>query len=314
MSEPRVINSFPQPKTPPGPNYRRETEEYEAWLARQAPNAGPRKIVLRGKLGALTPHKGKGFVTEEQTVVGTVGSEGVTTTDGWGKWTKVNRRQRIDVTVLEGYAPYTITVPLLLDAKFLGLEDIEQEVKKLEWMGGRGTMFQGKPGRPGQGETPLIELTCESRLVPYWCQSTRGKEGSILYVLEKIEYNMMGREWIAPIRIPSGHRVGARTRQACTLTLLQYVGPMAATLDSAANRLAILKHQQHIFGKPFLVEDGHNTFMKIAAYLNNSDPSNIPAAAREIQQANPKLGASVYKRLNRGTRVRIPESATPARF
>ncbi len=313
MSLPRVVSQFPQPKTPAGPSFRKETEEYEAWLAQQAPAAGPRKVVLRGKLGALTPHKGKGFVTEEQTVVGTLGSEGVTTTDGWGKWSKVARRQRTAITVLEGYEPYTITVPLLLDAGFLGIEDVEQEVKKLEWMGGRATMFQGKPGHPGQGETPLIELTSESRLVPYWCQSTRGSEGSVLYVVEKIEYNILGREWITPIRLPSGPRVGARTRQACTLTLLQYVGSSAATLDSAANRVAVLKEQQNTYGKTFIVEDGHNTFMKIAAYLNSTDASNIPTAAQEIQKANSKLGASVYKQLNRGAKVRIPESATPAR-
>lgn len=281
----------------------KQTPEYERWLKEHAPGAGANRVVLSGKLGA-----------EEQTVVGTLGSEGVTVVDGWGRWSKVQRRQRTAITVLEGYEPYTIELPLLLDAPSLGREDVEQEVKKLEWFGGRGTIFSHKPGYPGQGETPLLELTANSRLVPYWCQSNKGSEGSIRYVLEKIEYNVLGHESVAPIRLPSGDRAGARTRQACTLTLLQYKSPSAAILDSAANRLAILKEQKKTFGPPFTVDDAHDTFLKIASYLNSSDPRNISTAATEIARANPKLGASIHKRLKRGTKVQVPLSATPARF
>ncbi len=292
----------------------RSKAEYEAWLRMHAPQAGNKKVVLRGKLGALTPQKGKGYVTEEQTVVGTLGDEGVLPIAGWGKWAKVPRRQRTALTVLEGYEPYTITLPLLLDAGFLGKEDIETEIKSLEWFGGRGTAFHGTPGIPGQGETPLIELESQSRLVPYWCQSTRGQEGSIMYVLDNLEYNTIGREWIKPIRLANGPRVGARTRQAVTLTLIQYVEAPGALIDSVANRVGVLQPQKQTFGKPFIVSGGHNTFMKIAKYLNRTDQSNIPVAAREIQEANTSLAKSVYKVLKHGTKVRIPESATPRRY
>lgn len=270
---------------------------------------------LTGKLGGLTPGKSPGYALEEHTLTGILGDEGITPTDGWGKWAKVGRRQRTGVTVLEGFEPYTITVPLLLDAQALGLDDIEALVQILEWMGGRGTLFKGKPGHPGVGEPPLIELSSESDLVPAWCQSGRGHEGSVLYVLQSpIDYNMLGREWLTPIRKAAGEPgAGRRTRQAATLTLVQYEGTSANTSDSVANRVNILRKQEHTY-LPFTVGDNINTFTKIAKHFNRSDPARIPAAAREIQKANTRFGASVYKFLPHGAHIKIPESATAKRF
>lgn len=271
-------------------------------------------VTLTGKLGAVTP-KGKLVGPEEHHIEALLGSEGVTPTDGWGKWAKPGRRQRTALTVLEGYNPYTITIPLLLDAGFLGFEDVEKQCSILEWFGGRGTLFHGKPGHPGQGEPPIIEVASTSELVPKWCQSGLGSEGSTLYVLENpIEYNMFGREWVTPIRRAAGEPgAGRRTRQAATLTLIQYEDvPGSSTTNSAANRYNVAQAQGHAF-IPFTVSDNINTFMKIAGHFNHTKHANIPEAAREIQRANSKYGASVYKRLPRGAKIRVPESATGKR-
>ena len=270
---------------------------------------------LTGKLGGLTPGKSPGFVLEEHTLTGILGEEGATPTDGWAKWAEVERRQRESVTVLQGYPAYKITLPLLLDAHALGVSDVEGLVSILEWFGGRGTLFQGKPGAAGVGESPLLELSSESDLVPAWMQSGRGREGQTYYVLQgPIEYNMFGREFIKPARKGSGeHGAGRRIRQAANLTLMAYVGTSADTSDSVANRVNILRKQEETYVS-FTVGDSINTFTRIAKHFNRRDPARIPDAAREIQQANTKYGASVNKNLPRGARIKVPESATGKRF
>jgi hypothetical protein len=271
-------------------------------------------VRLTGKLGALTPHAGKGFQIEEQTLTAIVGSEGMTTTGGWGKWARVGRRQRTGLTVLEGYEPYTVSLPILLDANYLGLDDIEHQVAILEWFGGRGPLFQGRPGHPGLGEPPLLEVSSESELIPKWCQSGRGREGEIYYVLDGIEYNMLGREWVPPIRRSIGETgTGRRQRQSATLTLIQYIGAQGDTSNSVANRVALLQKQEHTF-TTFIVRGGVDTFKRIAKHLNASDPARIPDAAREIQKDNSRYGASVDKLLPHGAHIRVPESATSKRF
>lgn len=263
-------------------------------------------VTLTGKLGG----------TEEQVLTAIVGQEGVTPTDGWSKWAQVERRQRTAVTVLQGYAPYTITLPLLLDAQALGLADVEGLCSILEWFGGRGALFHGNPGKAGEGESPLITLFSTSALIPAWIQN-RGEKG-LDYVLQTpIEYNMLGREWIVPIRKGSGEPgAGRRVRQAANLTLVQYVeAPIGGGgADSAAARLNALDKQEHTYIRPdFTVTAAVDTFIKIAGRYNRTTPERISDAAQEIQQANSRYGASVHKKLPVGAKIRIPESATSKR-
>lgn len=271
-------------------------------------------VTITGKLGALTPGKQPGYVKEEHQLQAIVGTEGVTTTGGWAKWAKQQRRQRTSVTTLEGYDPYAITIPVLLDAAFLGKADVEQDCRVIEWFGGRGTLFAGRPGHPGEGEPPLLEVASDSELVPFWCQSGRGNDGSVIYVLDSLEFNMLGREWVPPIRQAANTSTpGRRIRQAANLNLLQYVGTSADTSDSAANRLNVLRKQEHSY-LAFTVTDSINTFLKIAKHFNITDPARISEAAREIQRANSRYGASVTKPIPRGAHINVPESATAKRF
>ena len=262
--------------------------------------------------GQLVKLTGAAATKEEQSLSAIVGTEGVTTVDGWAKWAKVGRRQRTAMTVFEGYEPYAISVPILLDARFLGHSDIEHQVAILEWMGGRGTLFRGHPYAEGEGEPPLIEISSDSELVPKWCQS-RGHGNGTLSVLEHIEYNMLGREWVPPIRRNiNSHGAGRRTRQAATLTLLEYVGAPDARSNAIVHDVNLLRAQEHTY-ETWTVHDGVNTFTRIAKYYNRRDHRRISEAAREIQKANPKLGASVTKTLPHGAKVRVPLSATDKR-
>lgn len=300
MTEPEVIAQWPQPITvgdspTPITDARVALEELERELKRA-------RIGLIGTLAALvgTRANHRHLVEEVHHVNAICGTEGVTVTGGFAKWQTVGRRQRIGVSVLEGYDPYTITVPLIFDS--LGdPKGVEDEIEVLEWMAGRGRLFRGRPGHSGEGETPLLQIYAASgsKLVPPECTTK-----DIRFVVTNIEFNTCGRDWIQPIREPNGIRI----RQAVTVTLTQYESGGGRGLDSPANRAQVAGKQKHEY-RTFTVGDGVNTFRKIAAKLN-TNPNRIGPAAREIADANPKLGASVDKRLNRGTRVRYPLSAT----
>lgn len=296
----------------------RERRELERWerQASPVPSVGQR-VTLLGKIGALGKHSNKPL-EESQEVIGLIGTEGITVTAGYGKWTKVARMQRTALTVLEDYEPYAIDLPLILDVQAsrpvnkAGEEssDIEEYVNRMEWMGGRGSLFKNAPGKPGEGETPIIAISSAGSLVPNWMQ--QGKEGGeILWVIEKLEYNTMGREWVLPIR---HEKTGRRIRQALNVSLLEYSGAPNAHYDSQANRVRILQTQSQKM-ELFTVEGGVNTFLRIAKhYLGSAEHSRIPDAARELQKVNAKYGASITKILPHGAKIRVPESVTKRRF
>jgi hypothetical protein len=292
MSTPVVRRSFVQPITPP------PVGEEGPTRASVEKSLGPSDI---GLLGELTAVAGKAVVVRHA-IRAICATEGIVVTAGYGKWKNVDRRQRTSLTLLEGFDPYTITVPLILDG-VANLESVEEELEKLEWMGLRGLLVGASDAEregkfhPGQGETPTIEVL--GKLVPSAVSSP-----DIRFVLTGVEYNMAGRELILPVRRGDGERV----RQALTLTLTQYISSKGAS-QSPAQRAAAIKAEEHEY-KHFVVSDGIDTFRKIAKHYRAAD---ISGAAREIQKANSKLGASVDKVLKHGTKVKVPRSATSER-
>ena len=95
------------------------------------PSAGASLITI-SFYGKLT----NGKHHEEKTFRGIANSESIVATEGYAKYAHVPRPQRVAVTVIEGYEPMTITVPLLLDKTTGG--DVESDIQALEWMGGQG--------------------------------------------------------------------------------------------------------------------------------------------------------------------------------
>lgn len=278
-----------------------EKVELEETLA-NLPRRG-QKITLRGATGYVSHGSA---VQERYSVTGTLTREGIRPTGGWAKWSNVARRQRTSQTVLEGYEPVTLEVPLILD---VGVEqplgpsghrqgDIEAYVERLEWMGGRGRLFKGKPAHPGRGEPPILEIESKGSLVPLWYQNRNGEE--IWWVLEDMSF---GPE---PVRKESGRR----TRQEVTLTLKQYVGSFGNSRSAAAQRIIQTQEQSFVY---MTVGGGVNTFTDIAKKYNQTT-QRIGEAAQEIRKANPGLGSSVNKPLPHGKRIRIPVSATSKRF
>src|ERR1039458_7403555 len=117
---------------------------------------------------------------EENTVEALAGEGAPTVTDGWPEWLTIPRPQRLGMTVLQSYRPIRLSIPVRFEAILeseqttpLGKPyDIEREIQKLEWMGGRGRpgeghgdphpkpggTFRGVPGHDALGDSPLIEV------------------------------------------------------------------------------------------------------------------------------------------------------------
>ncbi len=138
-----------------------------------------------------------------------------TPSTGYAKWAHIQRPQRKALTILEGYEPMTLTVPILFDAvRTNGLqEDCENEIQWLEWMGGRGIKYR-KPYEAGVGKPPLIQVYAaegnnrERPLIPKPFQTPNVK-----WFVDDIVFDEH------PLRSPGG----ARIRQAAVVKLVEHV-------------------------------------------------------------------------------------------
>lgn len=216
--------------------------------------------------GSLTD--GKQIATK--TFVVLAGDGPPTVTGGWAKWATIDRPQRVGLTVLQGYDPMSMTVPILFDSVTTGGDSLEDDIATLEWMAGRGRLYDGSPFSPAFGENPLVTITTtdpagnSTPLVP---ESYQGD--AINWLVTDIAHGDAYRD-----------RHGQRVRQATTVTLTQFVGnPFSTGNDSPTKREQARKG---LAGKTvtFSVTKAVDTFRKIAAHYGN------PADARAIQKAN----------------------------
>jgi hypothetical protein len=259
-------------------------------------------------------------------VVALAGMSAPKVTKGWVKWAEVPRWGRVGITVIEGYDPRVMEVPILFDA-ITGFaeehEDVETNIRKLEWMAGRGHPHAGLPtgARDASGESPLVKVFAvgihgdESPLVPInEVNSGSPEEGGVHWLVTDIAFydepQTAGRlgPW-ATTRKRDGHRI----RQAATVTLLEHT---TYAFDAATKRRAEergkLKHK--------FIEvrstSARNTMRKVAYHEFQIKHTPVYKRAKgmgEVVQANNesgrKLGHDQNKPLTPGTRVRIPESA-----
>jgi hypothetical protein len=279
MPEPIIVSQSAQPQsTTPAPSHRSGTQsQYIRFF------------------GSLTNGKSP---PEEKAFEVLAGEGGATATDGYAKWARVPRPQRVAMTVLEGYEPMTMTVPVIFDAVVASRrrEDIELNIQKLEWMGGRGVLFQGV-GKPGQGDSPLVQIeTTDSTgrgtpLVPLQFQTA-----DLRWVVTGIAFDE------SPDRNHSGHRI----RQKVTVTLTEHVSSPGTSFDSSTTRR---RAREAVAGqyRTFVTTDAVNTIERVAVRFAH----NL-SATREISRANSgnrKIGSNPEKPLPRGTHVKVPLSA-----
>lgn len=265
----------------------------------------PQRILLKGTLT-------NGKELEEREVSVLAGEGGVTPTEGWAKWAKVPRWGRVGLTVLEGYEPFALQVPVLFDSVTNPSYDVEKEIQSLEWMGGRGIAFGPTPpgsrrkvGTPGVGDSPLIQVYArdsndhEVHLVPKQFQTA-----DLRWV---VDGNRGGISFDAnPLRAA---KTGNRIRQAATINLTQHIPSPGHSFDSTATRVA---YRKGLHGSELRhTTRSMNTVAKVvqdSMVKNHVPPSHRSKVISEVLAAN-KLGTNPNKGLKVGTPVKVPFAA-----
>lgn len=235
------------------------------------------------------------------------GENAPTVTDGFSNWNQVQRLQQVAVTTLAGYDPYTMTVPVRFDCyqqDWLDTQNgnanlhaaaLEQDIQKLEWMGGRGKLFGPTGvGIAGVGDSPLVRVASidsagkQTPLIPPNAQGVQ-------WVVSGIDYDT------SPIRNAAGYR----TRQDVTVTLMQWVqDQFSASADSSSAR-AVANGAVSGQYKTYTTTSALNTVQKLAAKVAPGDPT----AASQIlaaNKSNTRIGTSVNKQLPTGTKLKVP--------
>ena len=259
---------------------------------------------------------------EEYTLQILAGEGAPTVAGGWPEWLTINRPQRVGMTVLQGYPPVKLTIPIRFEAITTGARtrpdtglprNIEREIQILEWMGGRGRplgthpkpggTFAGTPGHDALGDSPLIQLQTESPgsqnpLIPVQFQA-----GSMSWV---VDGEAGGISFDAnPLRDAGG----ARVRQLATIYLKQYVPSPGSSADSAAERAAA-KAGGAGKGRYYKTTSALNTVKRLVQHIikGTGSAASTQAVKETIaaNRGNKKIGTNPNKPLAAGTRVFIP--------
>lgn len=182
---------------------------------------------------------------------------------GYGGWQEVERPKKMPLTEWQGSPPYRMEVDLLIDGWAAGTS-VEAGVAILERMG-------RDPG--GDAPPPFLRIRLPSG-------SPRSPK--IAWVIENLE-------WGDSLRL----RNGKRTRQAVTVTLLQFVDD--EQLSPAKRRKKKKGKKSH--PKTYTVANKTTSLMDIA--------KKFRVKWQTLKKANPSV-RDPRRNLARGKRIRIP--------
>lgn len=250
-------------------------------------------------IGRLT----NGSALQEYWVEVLAGNGAPTITDGFARWAIVDRPQRVGMTVLQGYNPIVMEVPILFDCVMQReanqAPDIEYPIQALEWMGGRGKLYT-QVGHPGQGDSPLVSLYsanakgAETPLIPLNCQD-------LDWVITSISYDT------GALRNPAGGRI----RQAATVTLTQHVNSPGTSFDSPSTRAKVKQKNQDNYAT-YRLTQAHNTIRKITTFDALNPKHSAAVTVLNFNKKRLHLGPSVDADLTKqhpiGTKIRVPFS------
>lgn len=216
-----------------------------------------------------------------------------TVIDGGPNIGVVPRPKRVGVTVVEGYNPLVLSIPLLFDQMANDTVDgqsIEGDMDILEWMWGRGRLYSGSPFSPALGDPPLVTIIS--------ADNSGNPIPLVRLAYQPISWLVTGLAWDPN---PDLNAAGHRIRQPVTVTATQHEpGPFDAGNDSPATRA---KGRNGQAGKTYTVtvRAGLRTYQEIATHSAHN-----PSAARTILDAN-----KTTKGLTsiRSTTARLPDRA-----
>ncbi len=218
---------------------------------------------------------------------------------GYAKWMHIPRPQRKALTILEGYEPFTLTVPVLFDAVRAGEgkqhagEDVEDKIQWLEWMGGRG-IKQTAGFQAGVGKPPLIQV-----------YSAGGASSEREFPLIPAPFQTQNIKWFIDDITWDEHPLrsagGARIRQSAVVRLVEYV------IDPAGRKTPAKASY-----KVFRITPSLNTVEKLVKHwmapklLHEGKLREAVSETLKANVANKTIGSHPQKVLKNGIHVRIP--------
>lgn len=221
-------------------------------------------------LQTLEPVNGKTLTLEVP-----AGEGSPTVTDGYGGWEVVNRPFRTGLTVWRGFSPIILSVPLLFEGFDEG-KSLEGDIEVLELMAGRGR--DGGPVRP----PPVLRLHSgsiftdrDSGLIPANYRTLT--DSSIVWVINDIDWDD------SPLRNSSGNRI----RQACTVTLMQFVGPEKLAIPAAKGKTGTTGV------KTIRVKQGDTLRSLAKKYLGDSDRWTEIKRTNNLKSSKLKVGQTL---------------------
>lgn len=265
---------------------------YQPWTAQQQLNF----------VGALkNPSTGQ-VATYEFTVL--AGATRPTITAGFPKVQIIDRARRLGYTMVTGYDPISLDVPIQFEAmvnnpigKYTG-QAVEQDIQKLEWMAGRGKDFatsRPKVGQAAVGTPPIVTVASFDG---------GGRETAL------IPPNVHGLQWlISNISYDTAaisDRQGNRVRQAATVTLTQYVPLPSATTSRSKTPDGFKTYRTG--------ENGNGDTVKsvVEKHTNRSDAATLRAVLKFCRSKNKRFPTtSATKKLKKNTAIYIPDSLLP---
>jgi len=236
------------------------------------------------------------------------GEQAATVTGGWAKWGLIERPQRVSMTVLQGYDPVTMDVPIRFDNVVPSAgSDIEGDIQKLHWMAGRGKLFSaaGHVGAAGQGDSPIVNV---------YSASSDGKQTPMIPPdAQDIDWVITGLDFD---RNPLRDHGGKRVRQDVTVTLTQHISSPGTSLDSASVRARARKgiEGEYVY---FPVTSARNTIRKITTFDAHNPTHAAAVAVLKTNKARLHLGSSIdaplIPHLKPGTKIKVPKTVVLSR-
>jgi hypothetical protein len=282
MPLPEVLRQYPQPTTSGGP--KAEARAREAALP-------PRKIPVLQEVGFFA-HTLTG---EAKTFTVLAGEASAVPTEGWAKIQKVQRFQRVSLTIPEGYDPYVLTVPVLFDAVVLARDrpNVEEDIQTLEWMAGRAAHGEAK-GPPPQVSVYSTDSNGNmTSLVPRQFQTVHGT--SQQWYITGIEFDTAALKASREMARQRGISPGDRVRQAATVTLTEIVVTQSAIQQER-------KYREEVKGK-FKIVYTTSTVNNIKRVAKSQ---GFPEAWEAVLAANRNVTTSPDRPLRNHTKIRVP--------
>lgn len=229
-----------------------------------------------------------------------------TITGGFTKINTLDRPRRKGFTMPVGWDPISIDVPIRFEYRtnygqyglYGSANQLEIAIQKLEWMAGRGQLYDS--GTPTTGDPPtvwvgsyLADGKTVTDLIPRNLHDSTGQHPSLTFLVAGLQYDPN------PIRGPEGSRL----RQDVTVSLIEQV-TVPGTVQTTRQRQQGRNTNQNF--TTHTTTAARNTIQKVCQHIGITSPA---AWAQVVAFNADRLHVRSYHQdLKPGTTIQIPQA------